>query len=156
MYLYNTSFRQIITAFDKIRQKISHLLPYLLSHYSFFLFYSHRISLKDTSSIHFLFHIVQTTIISISSNSLALFLKLFQIIDDFASEKCCSIFQCRLVNNYNIPLHSHPICAFAHIERILPFQSRKCLQIFFVYFCFDIFYFIRIYERHAASFKSCS
>ena len=102
-YLYNTSFRQIITAFDKIRQKISHLLPYLLSHYSFFLFYSHRISLKDTSSIHFLFHIVQTTIISISSNSLALFLKLFQIIDDFASEKCCSIFQCRLVNNYSFP-----------------------------------------------------
>lgn len=96
------------------------------------------------------------TIISIRNNRLALFLKLFQIIDDFASEKCCSIFQCRLVNNYNIPLHSHPICAFAHTERILPFQSRKCLQIFFGYFCFDIFYFIRIYECHAASFKSCS
>ena len=43
------------------------------------------------------------TIISIRNNRLALFLKLFQIIDDFASEKCCSIFQCRLVNNYSFP-----------------------------------------------------
>lgn len=77
---------------DAIRQNKTenfHLLPSLLSHYSFFLFYSHRISLKDTSSILFLFHIIQPTIVSISNNSLALFIKLFQIIDDLASEKCC-------------------------------------------------------------------
>ena len=101
--IYNTPHLSKTDAIRQNKTENFHLLPYLLSHYSFFSLVPHRISLKDTSSIHFLFHIVQTTIISISSNSLALFLKLFQIIDDFASKKCCSIFQCRLVNNYSFP-----------------------------------------------------
>ena len=50
--------------------------------------------------MNFFFYIVQTTIISVGDNCLALFLKFFQIIDYFASEECCTIFQRWLVDNY--------------------------------------------------------
>lgn len=81
IYIHPT--HQKLTPFDKIRQKIFIfcLIFCLIScHIILFSLLSpieSLISFKDTSSIHFLFHIVQTTIISISSNSLALFLKLF-------------------------------------------------------------------------------
>lgn len=77
--IYIHPSHQKLTPFDKIRQKIF-IFCLISCHIILFSLLSpieSLISLKDTSSIHFLFHIVQTTIISISSNSLALFLKLF-------------------------------------------------------------------------------
>ena len=50
------------------------------------------ISAKDIPCVYFVLYIVQTTIIAVCDNSLALFLKFLQIVHNFASEEGTSIF----------------------------------------------------------------
>ena len=86
-----------------IYKKRPNLFKFCLFSFALLLFYpctQSLISFKDISCIYFFFYIVQTTIISVGDNCLALFLKFFQIIDYFASEECCTIFQRWLVDNY--------------------------------------------------------
>ena len=86
-----------------IYKKRPNFFNFCLFSLALLLFYSctqSLISLKDISCVYFLFYIVQTTIISVGDNCLALFLKFFQIIDYFASEECCTIFQRWFVDNY--------------------------------------------------------
>ena len=58
------------------------------------------IAAEYIAGIYFLLHIIQAGIIAVGDNGLTLFFEGIQIIHDLTAEKCTSIFQCRLINNY--------------------------------------------------------
>ena len=62
--------------------------------------YNISISPENITCVNVILYIVQTTIIAIGNNCLALLLEGFQIIHHFAAEECAAILQCGLINDY--------------------------------------------------------
>lgn len=58
------------------------------------------VSSKNISCINFILYIIQTAIITVGNNRLALSLELCKIIHDLAAEECATVFKCRLIDNY--------------------------------------------------------
>ena len=58
------------------------------------------VSLEDISCIYLIFYIIQTSIIAVGYDSLALCLECCHIIYYSAAKEGCTIFQCRLVDNH--------------------------------------------------------
>ncbi len=54
---------------------------------------------EQISCIHFLFHIIQTGIITVCKDCVCGFLEFIQVIYDFTAEKCASIFEGWLIND---------------------------------------------------------
>ena len=60
---------------------------------------SSLVSSENVASVYLLHYVIQASIISVSNDSMALRFELLQVINNFAAEECCAVFQCWFVDN---------------------------------------------------------
>lgn len=98
------------------------------------------VSPEDISCIYLILYIIQTSIIAVGDNRLALRLESIHIIHHLATKEGGTVLQCRLVDNHSAP--------FALIRFMMPWMAdwRKLSLLLFI-----MDYYICIYSESAAS-----